>query len=329
VGARLDVAMDSLSAASLSGWTPIRVSTTGEPQVDWAIVDETFSDAFFEQTIERAMRRPFNRIFARRTTLSALEGGADATGLEPNGFIFHMSRCGSTLLSQMLAQLSATIVLSEPQPFDALLRLRGRLADLNEETLAGWLRAMIRATVRPRPDANRLFVKFYAWHVLELPLIARAFPEVPWIFVFREPRAVLGSQAKSPGAEVVAGTIDPRLLEIDPSAAFQSIPSAEYVARTLSAFCTAALSNKELGRSAFIDYATLPDIVLSGLAEFFGVAPTAEEAKRMLEVTRLDPKDESEVFRPRAEKDASGAIDGLATQWLDEPYRALRALALQ
>ncbi len=74
---------------------------------------------------------------------------------------------------------------------------------------------MVGALGRPRRAERRLFVKFHAWHVLELPFIARVFPHVPWIFVFREPRVVLRSQAANPGAEVLAGTIDPAYLGLD------------------------------------------------------------------------------------------------------------------
>ena len=171
-----------------------------EPVVDWAIVDGPFREPFFEQTADRAMQHPFNQVFTRSTPLRALEAlHAQEPGIAPTGFVFHMSRCGSTLIAQMLAQLSATIVLSEAQPLDALLRLRQQGVD--EEALIGWLRAMVSALGRPRFGEQRLFVKFHAWHVLELPLIARAFPGVPWVFVFREPRAVLRSHARIAGAE--------------------------------------------------------------------------------------------------------------------------------
>jgi hypothetical protein len=320
--------MDSLGPASLRGWTPIRVSTAGEPLIDWAIVDEQFTEPFFEQTIERAMRRPFNRVFARRTTLAALDGERADEGVVPAGFIFHMSRCGSTLIAQMLAQLSSSIVLSEAQPFDALFGLRRRIAGLDDETLAGRLRAMLNAIVRPRAAGQRLFVKFHAWHVLELPLIARAFPQTPWAFVFRDPRAVLQSQMQTAGAEVVAGALDPTLLDIDPTALAQ-IPQDEYAARALAAFCKAALRNGGLGRSAFVDYAALPEIVPQALATFFGVTPSATEAERMREVTRLDTKGNRSDFQPRGEEQLPAGQERLAAQWLDALYLELRALALQ
>ena len=42
--------------------------------------------------------------------------------MRPSGFIFHMSRCGSTVISQMLAALAEHVVVSEAGPIDALAR---------------------------------------------------------------------------------------------------------------------------------------------------------------------------------------------------------------
>src|SRR5438270_314368 len=146
----MDAPLDPLAVAALRAWTPVRVGVkTGE--IDWALVDAPFADHFFETTAERAMQHPFNLAFGRRTPLAALDAlHAKAPGVAPAGFVFHMSRCGSTLIAQMLARLSATTVLSEPQPLDALLRLRGRVDD---DTLIGWLRAMAADAGRMRQVA--------------------------------------------------------------------------------------------------------------------------------------------------------------------------------
>ena len=42
-----------------------------------------------------------------------LDQAAAEPGIDPTGFIFHLARCGSTLVSQMLAALPEHIVLSE------------------------------------------------------------------------------------------------------------------------------------------------------------------------------------------------------------------------
>lgn len=320
--------MGALTPASLADWTPVRVyAGAGEPVVEWALIDEPLRDPFFETTADRAMRRPFNELFARRTPMSALEAlESYGGGIAPTGFIFHMSRCGSTLVSQMLASLSSAVVLSEPQPIDALLRLRRQMTGpLGERTLAAWLRAMVGALGRPHGGEQHCFVKFHAWHVLELPFIARAFPGVPWAFVFREPRAVLRSQARSAGAELLAGTIDPAYLGLDETSA-RAEPPDEYGARVLAALCAAGLAGARLGRSIFIDYAALPGAVPAQLLDFFGIPPQDRDPERMRAVAALDTKREGVAFRPPdGARKEEGVVDQLASRWLDDAYAALRA----
>ena len=323
--------MGALNAAGLAGWTPVRIyAGAAEPVVEWALVGEPFADPFFEQTADRAMRHPFNELFARRTPMSELEAAqASDPGLAPSGFVFHLSRCGSTLVAQMLAGLHTAVVISEAQPVDALLRLRRHpTVRGQEEKLARWLRALVSALGRPHAGERHLFVKFHAWHVLELPFIARAFPGVPWAFVFREPRAVLRSQAKNAGAELMAGSIDPAYLGLDAAGA-HALPQDEYGARVLAAFCAAALRHAGLERSLFVDYAALPGAVVSDVAPFFGITATGDEAERMRDAARRDTKGAPDaVFRPEAKpRHEDGAADQLASRWLDGAYAELGARA--
>jgi hypothetical protein len=234
-----------------------------------------------------------------------------------------MSRCGSTLIAQMLARLPSAVVLSEPQPLDGLLRLRRAAPDLTDETLLRWFRGMMSAAGRPRRGEQRLFVKFNAWHVLELPFVARAFPGVPWLFAFREPRAVLRSQARSAGPEILAGTIDPEYVGIrDPA----ELTSRDYGARVLASFCDAALRHRHAGRGMFVDYAALPGAMHSHVANFFGLRLSTTDARRMDEAAVRDTK--AAVTTPRLDAPQNeAALEHLAAAWLDAPYAALRAAA--
>ncbi len=318
--------MDSLDAPSFAGWTPVRVrGTPAEPLIDWAVIDGPLGDAFFEQSVYRAMQHPFNGVFARTTPLAVLDAFGVSPTVAPGGFVFHMSRSGSTLIAQMLARLSGTVVLSEPQPIDGVLRfLRAGVWD--DETALRRFRALLGVLRRPHHGERRAFVKFHAWHVLELPFIARAFPETPWIFAFREPRAVLLSQEKDPGAEIIPWTLDPRRAGIEP-AAIASMSQGEYCARMLAAFCEAALAHAAGGRSRFLDYAQLPDAVFSTVLPFFDVSPSPDETHRLHEAADFDVKHEGEAFRPERVSRVSAEVERLATLWLDPLYAALRERA--
>lgn len=319
--------MDSLNAAPPAPWTPVRVyANGGDPVVEWAIVGEPLREPFFEQNVDRAMRHPFNELFARRTGIAAVEAAHAEGGVTPAGFVFHLSRCGSTLIAQMLSRMRGAVVLSEAQPIDALLRMRAAMAAAGrEDELARRLRALVGTLGRGHAGERRLFVKFHAWHVLELPFLARAFPDVPWTFVFREPRAVLHSQMREPGAELVAGALDPALLGFDREDVGR-MGQDEYGARVLAAFCAAALRGAHEGAGSFVEYAGLPEAVFTHLLPLFGVAASAGDAERMREVTVRDAKRPGTIFAPRP-FGADATIDELAARWLDAPYAALRAAA--
>jgi hypothetical protein len=315
----------SLDHASLEAWTPIRVhGSAAEPLVDWAVIDAPFTDPFFEQSAHRAMQHPFNQVFLRTTPLDVLDAfPRTLPGGEPNGFVFHMSRCGSTLIAQMLSRLSDTIVLSEPQPLDGVLRLR-RAGTLDDESAVRRLRATLGAMSRPRLGERRSFVKFHAWHVVDLPLIARAFPATPWVFAFREPRAVMRSQEKNPGAEIVPLTIDPRIAGVE-AGAIASISPAEYCARALASFCDAALANAGRGRAHFVEYADLPGAVFTDVLPSFDVSPDADETRRLREIATVDAKGEGGAFQSATSlPQPSAEIERLASQWLDPLYAAMR-----
>src|SRR5688572_17070871 len=124
---------------ALAGWVPFRVRLDGDdPVVDWVHAgEERFTAPFFSQTIDRLLRQPFNQLFLQETPMAALlDRHTEAPGLRPTAFIFHGSRCGSTLLAQMAAAMPQTIVISEAPPVDHVLR-----APVPDAARVLWLRA--------------------------------------------------------------------------------------------------------------------------------------------------------------------------------------------
>ena len=77
---------------------------------------------------------------------------------------------------------------------------------------------MVAAFGRRRGGRERhYFIKLDSWHTLALPLFRRAFPSVPWVFLYRDPVEVLVSQMRQRGAQTVAEIIPPSFYGIDGS----------------------------------------------------------------------------------------------------------------
>src|SRR5205085_6285853 len=100
----------------LKGWLPIdAVVVDGRPGVSWFNMEGvSLDEPFFHQTVARA-RAEHRERQERFTEFDALiEFEKTVESVAPTGFIFHSSRCGSTLLANACRAISKSIILSEP-----------------------------------------------------------------------------------------------------------------------------------------------------------------------------------------------------------------------
>lgn len=287
------------SPTDLRDWAPVRISwQNGNPQVEWCYFgDLRFTHPFFDQTVLAAFRRPFSLLFRHQTTIEFLDQFIrEVPTVKPSGFIFHMSRCGSTLLSQMLAALPDSIVISEAGPLDFALRAPRAPVAVSEATRCQWLKWVVGGLGQQRAQEKHYFIKWDAWHVFYLPLILQAFPDVPWVFVYRDPLEVMVSHRTHPGAVMVPGLIDLRDFGLTPTDMIWPRTQEEYCGRVLAIMLQSALSAEPVGRSRFVNYSQLPEVVFEELLEFFGVQPAAQTLKRMRDLVRFDVKNPSAEF---------------------------------
>jgi hypothetical protein len=300
----------------LTGWVPIRVHDRTPPFVEWCWLDSlAFDDPFFVQTVERAFRTPFSLLFRPETPVEAL--AELAPGLTPSGLVLHGSRCGSTLVAQMLGAVPQHLVLSEPPPIDQVLRL-----DAPDADRVRWLRAVVSALGRPRAEERASIVKLDAWSTRSLGLVRAAFPDVPWVFLFREPVDVLASHFRRRGAHMVPGALDPALFGFGPGEV-ERIPPEEYAARVLASIYEAALAHRD-ERALFLDYSQLPDAVAERIVPAFGLACDDGALARMREVAELDAKNPAVSFAPDA-LPVTTALRDAAERWVRPVYERLLA----
>jgi hypothetical protein len=311
-----------------SQWLPIQVAAVeGELGVDWAhFGDRPLREPLFEGDIRRVLDRPINRLVRYRMRLDDFVARAEvAPSLKPDGFIFHMSRCGSTLVSRMLAALPQTIVVSEAAPIDALVQL-GRAAP-DAAAAAAALRAMVAGFGRKRVGHERHYViKLDFWHTLALPLFRRAFPDVPWVFLYRDPVEVLVSQMRERGPQTMPEIVPPRFYGID---AGGGMTNEDYCARVLAAVCQAVIDHRGAGGGLLINFRALPAAVWTTILPHFGLAASERECAAMRHAARQDAKMPLSHFADDSQakqREATPPIRAAADRHLQNIYEQFEAL---
>ncbi len=314
---------------------PVRVNFTERgPTVLWCFDDGlAFDDPFFDETVHRCMRRPLNRAFMPQTPITALQDFADTHGgRQPDAFIFHMSRCGSTLLAQMFSGLADTRVISEASPIDLVMYADREMPGLTTQTQVEWLRALMRCyAVRPDAPFARHVVKLDAWHIDRTGLIEQAFPGVPWIFLYRHPLEVLVSNLALRAARTMPGVCNIDLPGVDLMTALQ-MPSEQYLALILRNHMCNALQQRSSPRAMYVNYADLPTIALPAILEHFGMTLEPSEIERMLDKATRDAKQPGAAFAPdaaRKQQQASPLAREICDSLLMPVYEELQAIRWQ
>lgn len=317
----------------LENWIPVSIDLRSSPAaVTWLEVGETaFAEPFFQQTVERFCA---DHPDARRLTTGLEELlAAEAAGArrEPAGFIFHMSRCGSTLVANLLRALRHSRVIAEAPALNQILGMPAASSALTDRQGCADALAVLRAAVHAlggRPGGP-YFVKFSSWNVFYLPLVRAAFPEVPWVFVYRHPVEVMvanlareGSWMRARSSPAVAAGVT----GLDPGEVAGLAPE-EYCARALARFCRAAVESPAEGR-LFVNHRDLSLTLLPTLLAFFRVTASEEERAAMAATMRFDAKDPERhrLFTPDAvarQAAASPRVRALAEEWVMEPYEQL------
>ena len=193
--------------ADWRGWVPYRVRfRDGVARTTWAFLgQERLTDPFLHHTVARLESR--EGWPARRTSptpVALFAAAASLPGLAPDVFVLHCSRCGSTLLCNALRAVPTTSVVAEPGAVnDLLLHLLASDSATSPDARVeaeSLLQPLCQALGYQRlGDEQRVVMKLSSWNVLALrSQLVRAWPTVPWIFVFRDPVEVSVSQLRDP-----------------------------------------------------------------------------------------------------------------------------------
>ncbi len=252
------------------GWIP-----TGK--TNWIYApDHRFTGPFFHDDVRVCLRSPFTKMFRREAPLTA------RPRIRPDGLIFHISRCGSTLVSRSLAAAANMHVLSEPAPVDEAVQS-------GDPDQLEWA---VSSLARP---GRKYLIKLDAWHTRSLSTFRALYPDVPWVFVYRDPMEVLVSQLRQGGMHCMPGAMPPELLGMT----FQdmvTLSRAEWCTRVISSFMAAALEFRGDPNGLFVDYNELPGAICARIAPYFGLELDDDDIANVTAATMINAKNPSMPF---------------------------------
>ena len=266
----------------LKNWIPYRLDfRAAELTCEYLFVGEkAFVEPFFHETSGKCRGLAENRKpFKVKSSLETLiEISKEVPCVEPTAFIFHISRCGSTLLAQLLCLEEENIVLSEVPILDEVLRdLYFKREDISAEKRKEALRAVIKILGQKRTGKEQnLFIKLDSWDIFYYELLRELYPDTPFIFSYRRPNEVIRSQLKDAGMHAAPGVIEPALFgwtleEILP------LQRAVYVAKVLEKYLENYLKILDEDKnSLFLDYKEGAKNALEQLLGFVGLSLSEE-----------------------------------------------------
>jgi hypothetical protein len=314
---------------NLQGWLPARVVWRGdEPRVEWTLMGgRRLTEPFYDDSLQRQMTQPFHQLFRRETSMDETMAWVEAHPPVPvRGLIFHMSRCGSTLVSQQLAAVERNIMASEPPPLETVLGAHLRIPGLSREMQVGWVRAMVGALGQPRREEQALYIKLDCWNIHQMELIREAVPETPWIFLYRNPVEVMVSQQRMPGSWIVPGLLDRGALQLRLED-WNPAQTDVFRARALANICAAGLrAVRDDSNGVPVNYSELPELMYGSLLQHFGL--TDEDIPAMRVKSQFDAKNPHAQFTSDAEgkrADAGDRLRAVVAEYLEPVYVELEA----
>jgi hypothetical protein len=318
------------------GWLPIALSLRRKAStVTWlACGTVPCGGPFFMDTV-RALRAA-GGAREMQTPLETLCDAAAAIDPVPvTGFIFHVSRCGSTLIANAARAAAGAVVISEAEPLSYLFSpyrvgLWPYAAPEWEAARDRLLRATMRVYAQRRGgDERRLIVKFTSWNLLFLAVVRRLWPEVPALIVVRDPVEVLVAALAEPTMWMALKNcpVEASILFGWEMAEVRAMSPAEYGARAIGALCQAALAG--LGGSCqVVDYRQIDTPALCRLSEWLNGTLTADDRHRVAEIAQVYSKDPRRRRRRVDDRDAkqraaTPAMREAVDRWARAPYELL------
>ena len=284
----------------------------------------------------------------------------EAKNLKLTGVAFHESRCGSTLVANSLIAMNPLKhrVYSESSPPIAALGICNGGEDCTLDQEAMILKDVVFFMGRTDdPAEERFFFKIQSAGTKELSTFRRAFPETPWLFVYRDPVQVMMSHFAHgiKNANCLRSLHHPDHLlqklarkrgytaggrshdddgKVDESNLKELSPQEFCAAHLATLTETAAYHiQKSDGVGRAVNYVTLPHILYEKILPAWGVDVSQEEIKNIDEISghyskgRGNQKKEWKEDSEKKEEMATPEIQDAAKIFLQQSFDQLEELS--
>lgn len=315
-------------------WLPIQfIFNRANSLVRWMDFGTKYlTEPFFHMTLE-CLRGSSTPAPEKVTSIDLFLEAANATPtIVPSAVIFHVSRCGSTLLTRVLKAGEPVVALSEapvldpffePFPFGGGPYLAATSTSARKAFLDGLIR--IYAHWGAASDA-KVLIKANFSGIFGMSRIRQVWPTVPFVILIRDPVEVIVSNLNEP----VGWFID-RIHSCEFGWTLkegQDMPPEEYLARFCGRLCQEALTHCD-DKCYIIDYSMLGKQGLSTIADFLGIDIGGVCIEDILKKHARHPSNSKafEADTERKQRQATPLVRDSARKWADEPYSQLKALA--
>ncbi|MBS7254371.1 sulfotransferase family protein [Flavobacterium branchiicola] len=295
---------------SLLNWIPIKlIEKDNEIYFEWIYLgDFNYEEPFFDETIARSRQHPYNSSWFK--TVSTLDNLIDwskeLVSVELKSLVFHVSRCGSTMLSQCLATSAENIMISEAPIIDQILRSES--FDLEKKTVL--LKSVIALLGQKRfPEQKNLIIKLDAWHIFNAPYLRSVFPEIPFALLYRNPAEVLRSHQKMTGMHMVPNLLSPDIFGIT-SKEIEERSFRQYGALVLEKYYQGFLDFNAADKNVImLNYNEGMRNVMERFISFIAVQYSNNELDQIYDRLKKHSKNGTNVFTGDSYKDDVLAVD--------------------
>ena len=123
--------------------------------------------------------------------------------ITPSGFIYHLSRCGSSIVAQTLSEIHKIRVISEPEIIIKLVNLKKNKIITNAELEILLITLVHFWGQNNKGDSYRLIIKFSSLATSIYAYIQKIFRETPSIFIIRNPVEIMVSLINNPSFLII------------------------------------------------------------------------------------------------------------------------------